>query len=169
MNAGADARQTALGLDFGRVIMCAPEGVQGGDTRFIGSPEVEALEIPPPAGAFDTIRELVQRFESRVWIVSTAGPRIQRLSMGWLEYHRFFEQTELTHEAVRFCRHRNDKRGHAAELRLTHFIDDRYDVLDHLSGVVGNRYLFGVQHQIPRWAIHVRDWAAVRAALLAPP
>ena len=148
MNTSTGPHQIALGIDFGKVIMCAPE-------------------IPPLAGAFDTIKDLLQRFESRVWIVSKAGPRVQRLSMEWLEDHRFFEQTGMTHESVRFCRERRDKRLHAAELRLTHFIDDRYDVLDHLSGVVGNRYLFGPQHQIPRWAIHVPDWAAVRAALVA--
>jgi hypothetical protein len=32
-------------------------------------------------------------------------------------------------------------------LRLTHFIDDRTDVLHHLEGLVPHRYLFGPQRK----------------------
>jgi hypothetical protein len=51
-------------------------------------------------------------------------------------------------------------------LGLTHFIDDRTDVLDHLRGVVPHLYLFGVQTgAIPPWTVHVIDWPAVGARL----
>ena len=55
----------ALGLDFGRVIMCPPEGVEGADTEFLTLPEDEALEIAPPAGAFQIIAALVLKFQER--------------------------------------------------------------------------------------------------------
>jgi hypothetical protein len=50
---------------------------------------------------------------------------------------------------VRFCRERPDKAVIAAELGLTHFVDDRVDVLEHMVGVVTHRYLFGPQPRPP--------------------
>ncbi|MBK6692871.1 MAG: hypothetical protein IPG50_11820 [Myxococcales bacterium] len=46
---------------------------------------------------------------------------------------------------------RRDKATHAKHLKLTHFIDDRLGVLEHLRGVVPNLILFG--YQGPRAAI----------------
>src|SRR4051812_37541074 len=114
----------ALGIDFGRVIMCPPDHVEGADTRFLALPEPEAVLIPPPDQAFEVIAVLMRLFESRVWIVSKAGPRVRRLTLLWLEEHRFFERTGMNRSAVRFCRERREKREHAEKLKLTHFIDD---------------------------------------------
>jgi hypothetical protein len=60
----------------------------------------------------------------------------------WLDHHRFFEQTGVAAANVRFCRERPQKRDHALALGLTHFIDDRIDVLGHLEGAVAHRVLF---------------------------
>lgn len=159
-------RPVALGLDFGRVIMCPPEGVEGADTRFLALPEDEALAIAPPAGAFQIIAALVVKFQGRVSIVSKAGPRIQRLTQAWLEAHGFFELTGMPRTALYFCRERSEKRDRALKLKLTHFVDDRVDVLAHLETVVPNRYLFGQNAHVPPWAVHVPDWAAVQRELL---
>jgi hypothetical protein len=160
-------RPAALGLDFGRVIMSPKPEVGGADSRFLLLPEGDALDIPPPPGAFEVIAELVRHFGGRVWIVSKAGPRIQSLTRRWLERHRFFERTGMPPRALHFVRERRDKRLEAEKLGLTHFVDDRVDVLAVLASVP-NRYLFGPQGDVPAWAIHVADWAAVRSALLGP-
>lgn len=47
--------------------------------------------------------------------------------------------------AVRFCRERPQKAPICAELGITHFIDDRADVLEPMCGIVANRFLFGPQ------------------------
>jgi hypothetical protein len=161
-------RPRALGVDFGRVIMSPADGDGAPDTRFLVMPEADAVAIAPPPDAFAVLAGLVRLFEGRVWVVSKAGPRIQGLTRRWLEHHQFHERTGVARDAVRFCRERKEKRVHAEKLRLTHFIDDRVDVLAHLTGVVPHRYLFGPQAQVPAWAVHVADWAAVRAALLGP-
>jgi hypothetical protein len=158
-------RPVALGLDFGRVIMSPPAGTEGEDSRFLVSPEDEALEIPPPPEAFGVIAELVRHFRGRVWVVSKAGPRIQSLTRRWLARHRFFEATGMDEAALRFVRERSEKHLHAVKLGLTHFVDDRVDVLAALT-TVPNRYLFGPNAQVPAWATHVPDWAAVREAIL---
>jgi len=158
-------RPIALGLDFGRVIMSPPTGATGEDSRFLVLPDDEALAIPPPPDAFAVIAALVRHFSGRVWIVSKAGPRIQALTRRWLAYHRFHEITGMREDAVRFCRERRDKRLHAEKLGLTHFVDDRVDVLAVLRSVP-NRYLFGPHTNVPAWARPVPDWAAVRRLLL---
>jgi hypothetical protein len=60
---------------------------------------------------------------------------------------------------VRFCRARAEKRLHAAELELTHFVDDRPEVHEALLGVVEHRYLFGPPEQpAPDDTTPVQSW-----------
>lgn len=54
---------------------------------------------------------------------------------------------------MRFCLRRPDKAVHCAELRITHFVDDKADVLAAITPVVPYRYLF-------------KTWPATEAALL---
>ena len=159
-------RPIALGLDFGRVIMCPPPFVEGADTAFLALPENEALTIEPPAEAFPIIAALVSKFEGRVYIVSKAGPRIQRLTRAWLEVHEFFKLTRMPQASVHFCRERSEKRNYAIKLGLTHFVDDRIDVLESLSDIVPFRYLFGGHTQVPDGTLHVPDWPVLGRALL---
>ena len=58
---------------------------------------------------------------------------------------------------------------HKDELAITHFIDDRLDVLECLRGLVSNLYLFGEQRnadRIPDWAVCVADWAGTTKRVL---
>jgi hypothetical protein len=87
--------------------------------------------------------------------------------MQWFERHRFFERTGIDSRNVRFCLKRPDKAVHCRELGLTHFIDDRTDVLDAMAGVVLNRYLFGPQPApAARGMQHVATWDEVARELL---
>lgn len=133
-----------LGIDIGRVLIAA-EGANGGDTAFIGGSMNDALDTPPYEGMFDAVAPLVDRFEGRVWLVSKCGPSVQAKSRAWLLHHRFFERTGMAPANLRFCLQRPQKADHCRELGITHFIDDRSDVLGHLKGIVPNRYLFGPQ------------------------
>ena len=157
----------ALGIDIGRVLMCPTHDDGRPDTSFLGArAEADALAIPPAPGMFDVVPRQVRLFDGRAWLVSKAGQRIEDLTWRWLEHHRFFERTALPPAHVRFCRRRDEKRAHADTLGLTHFIDDRTDVLKYLRGSVGCLALFGVQNDpIPDWVIHVPDWAALGGAL----
>ena len=155
-----------LGIDIGRVLMCPTRDDGRPDTSFLGAGDADALDTPPAPGMFDVVPALVHLFDGRAWLVSKAGPRIEALTRRWLEHHRFFERTALHPSHLRFCRRRDEKRAHADELALTHFIDDRVDVLQHLRGAVSCLALFGVQTApVPDWAIHVPDWATLGRAL----
>ena len=137
---------TRLGIDIGRVLIAA-EGPHGEDTAFIGGSLQDALDTPPYEGMFDAVVPLVEKFEGRVWLVSKCGPSVQAKSRAWLRHHRFFERTGIAPENLRFCLQRPQKADHCRQLRITHFIDDRTDVLHHLQDIVPNRYLFGPQRK----------------------
>lgn len=153
-----------LGIDIGRVIIGPTiDGVA--DTRFIGTTFHQALQTPPAPRAFDVIAQLTTRFGGQVWLVSKCGPNVQAKSRAWLDHVDFWGRTGVPRGQVRFCRKRRDKADHARELGLTHFIDDRVDVLTHLRGLVDHLLLFGEEwvraKRPPLWADPVGDWDAV--------
>jgi hypothetical protein len=158
-----------LGIDIGRVIVGAADPQGDADTSFLSGDDEAALATPITEGAIDSIAELVQAFEGRVWLVSKCGPRIQALTRRWLRRQRFHELTRVREDRVRFCLKRPEKREHCAVIGATHFVDDRLDVLQHLHGLVPNLYLFGHQKPgrgAPSWARATVDWPAARKAIL---
>ncbi len=151
----------ALGIDIGRVIIGPTiDGVE--DTSFIGTTAQEALRTRPAPEAFAVIGRLVHRFDGRVWLVSKCGPSVERKTLHWLNHWGLHESARVSRSHVRFCRERREKAEHARTLGLTHFIDDRLDVLAHMRGLVPHLLAFGEEvGNVPSWADHVRDWRAV--------
>ena len=84
-----------------------------------------------------------------LWRFSRAGcgsspprrPRVQALTENWLGRHDFpaLRGTGIDHGL--FCRQRTDKALRCGELGITHFVDDRVDVLEAMEGGVGHRFL----------------------------
>jgi hypothetical protein len=158
-----------VGIDIGRVIMAPTDAEGRADTSFLHGSETDAMETPPCDDAFRVIAELVRRTKGNVWLVSKAGPRIQKLTLAWLVHWKFHATTGVGPEQVRFCRERRDKAVHARQLRLTHFVDDRLDVLEHLRGKVERLYLFGhqpVRNPRPNWPTEVLTWLDVERELV---
>jgi hypothetical protein len=158
-----------LGIDIGRVLI-TPEGTGPADTSFIGGSIEDAVATPPYEGMFDAVTELTQRFGRRVWLVSKAGPRMQEKTRLWLAHHRFFERTGIASRNLRFCLERPQKADHCRALGITHFIDDRLDVLQHLRGVVEYRYLFGPQRKgssAPTGVTACRTWPDTLVQILS--
>jgi hypothetical protein len=139
-------QQPVLGIDFGGVINDGSSHPSGDDTTFLSGEFAEAMETPVMAGAIEGITRLNLLFGGRVWIISKCGPRIQQRTEEWLAHHHFFSLTGVNRSQVRFCRQRPEKADHCAELGVTHFVDDRIDVLRHLVGIVDHLYLFGTRH-----------------------
>jgi len=157
-----------LGIDIGRVIINAADASGASDTSFLSGSDEQALATSPSPGAFEAIAELTQAFQGRVWLVSKCGPRIQKLTLRWLERHAFHRVTGVPEGQVRFCLKRPEKREHCLAIGATHFVDDRLDVLTHLVGVVPNLYWFGFQSravEVPRWATQTVDWAMARRTI----
>ncbi len=157
-----------IGIDIGRVLICPTiNGVN--DTSVLGTRLEQAIQTPPAPNAIAVVRSLVERAEGRVWIVSKCGPSVQRKSLAWLDHIDFYERTGVRRDHVHFCLKRHEKLGPAKRFGMTHFIDDRVDVLRHLRGAVPNLLLFGEDHTTPpTWARPVRDWRAVAEAFGEP-
>jgi hypothetical protein len=168
-----DTRQlgprSRIGIDIGRVIVGAVDEGGHADTTFLSGSDEAALATPPVPGAFETIRTISLRLDGRVWLVSKCGRRIEALTRRWLVHQRFHEATGIPPDHLRFCRERPQKRDHAVELGLTHFVDDRLDVLAHLRGAVGTLCWFGLQREAPPdWVFHAPAWTDVATLLLGP-
>jgi len=150
-----------LGIDIGRVII-APDAADQDDTSFIGGTIEHALATPPYDGMFDVLPEIVRYFQGRVWLVSKARKSVQEKTRRWLVHQRFFERTGITAGNLRFCLERVEKAERCRELGITHFIDDRQDVLHHMAGIVEHRYLFGPQaDRAPADLVRVESWSSV--------
>lgn len=133
---GVTAPLPMLGVDVGGVLV--PHQIGRTDTSFFGG---RPLETPAVDGAVDGLRQLVELFDGRVAIVSKAGPRIADLTTRWMWTNQVFGKTGLDPSAVHFVRTRPDKGPVCFSLGVTHFVDDRLDVLEALASVA-NRYLF---------------------------
>jgi len=157
-----------LGIDVGRVLI-SPGDESSPDTSFIGGSLEDALRTPPYEDMFEVLPALVETFAARVWIVSKCGVRVRERTEAWFQHHAFFERTGIDRANVRFCRERAQKTPICAELGITHFIDDRADVLEPMRGIVGNRFLFGPQRKpmtSDTGLVLVEDWRAVARAFL---
>ena len=159
--------EPTLGIDIGRVIIGGGEP-GGGDTSFFDGSVDEAMRTPAVEGAFDAIARLTERFDGRVWLVSKCGPRTEERTRQWLDHHDFHGRTAVPADHVRFCRERAQKAGHCEELGVTHFVDDKAEVLGYLRGLVPHLFLFGPQDAPPpAWTVAVETWSAAEIAVLA--
>jgi hypothetical protein len=156
--AGSDPAPT-LGVDIGGVII--PLDGSDEDTAFFGD---HPMRTPAVAGAFDALAALVaEPFQGRVHLISKAGTATAERTRAWLGHHEFFDRTGIALADLHFVAHREDKAPLAAELGVTHFVDDRLDILETMAAVA-HRYLFvggGRDHdpdRLPQWAVVGHTW-----------
>lgn len=155
-----------LGIDIGGVIMSRAGG--SGDTSFLTGTLEDAMRTPPAEGMFEVVPQLVRHFDGQVWVISKCGPRIQNRTRQWLEHHRFFDRTEISPDRLLFCLQRPEKALLCRQLDITHFIDDRLDVLEAMRSIVSFLVLFGDQpagRATPDWCIPAKTWLDVSQAL----
>jgi hypothetical protein len=158
-----------LGVDVGGVLI--DRIADNTDTSFFST---RFLETPAVIDAFGTIARLGrERFGDAVHLVSKCGPTTEEKTKLWLAHHRFAEITGVPLERVHFCRTREEKGPICAELGVTHFVDDRYDVLSYVT-TVSRRYLFrprdndlerSRREALPDLSV-VHSWTEIAADLL---
>ena len=158
-----------LGIDVGGVIIDRVN--DGTDTSFMGDNYLQTTAVP---GVFAAIARLVgERFGAKnTYVVSKCGQNVQDKTLRWLAHHRFYELTGVDPTHVRFCRKRHEKGPICAELGITDFVDDRLEVLSHLT-TVPRRYLFRAStKEVQQFNAHlpgviqVTEWSEIVARLL---
>ncbi|GIG92564.1 hypothetical protein [Plantactinospora endophytica] len=147
----------------------APEtGTEGEDTALLA----DFRRTPPMPGVFEALAALVsEMFGEHVYLVSKCGERVERRTGLWLHHHDFYRRTGIRVENVHFCRTRQGKAPIAAALGLTHFVDDRLEVLSYLE-TVPHRYLFRPrEHEVRSFRAHlpavhrVESWPELMARI----
>jgi hypothetical protein len=120
-------------------------------------------------GAIDAIARLVSgRFGERTHLVSKCGPAVAAKSLAWLDAQGFFERTGIARDNAHFCLTRQGKAPICGQLGITHFIDDRIDVLAWLT-TVPNRYLLDPAARFagsPGEVTRVSSWGEILEALV---
>jgi hypothetical protein len=123
------------GFDIGNVILTndtdamTPSAAFGNSQRYI-------------AGAIRTIAAAVNYNSSdNTYLISKCGAEMQVKTLNFFEETDFYERTGVNPEHILFCRRRRDKAPLAAELGLTHFVDDRLPILRSMVSV-GVRVVF---------------------------
>ena len=124
-----------LGVDIGGVII--GRGSDEEDTSFFGSNYLLTEAIPD---VFESIKKLKDA-DFDIYLVSKCGSSTEKKSRDWLAHRNFYAYTGVNEAKVRFCKKRADKATICDELGITHFIDDRLEVLSYLKGVQ-HLYLF---------------------------
>jgi hypothetical protein len=158
-----------LGVDIGGVVIQRTGDPGEDDTSFWGP---NYLETPEIADAITTIAALSrERFGQAIYLVSKCGEDTEERSREWLSHNQFFARTGVPAANVHFCRKRAEKAPICTQLGVTHFVDDRLEVLSYLDDVP-HRYLFQPRDeevaefsQFLSAVQSVDSWKAVRAAL----
>lgn len=159
-----------LGVDIGGVIAPSASAARleralhGEDTELDDS---SGLSAPVP-GALDALSGFAVRFGRHRYLVSKAGAYMETRTKTWLKNIDFYERTGIPKKNVHFCRERADKAQICERLGLTHFVDDRLEVLGYLRGIVATRILFAPRipdEPIPIGILVARSWDDLRSKL----
>lgn len=158
----------ALGVDIGGVVMDRIN--DNTDTSFFSDRYLETTATPGVMAAL--ARLVAERFGHLVHFVSKCGPNTERRTREWLAHHDVYRRTGIPEGNLHFCRRRREKAPIAEALGLTHFVDDRLEILGSLK-TVPNRFLFNpVEAEVARHKLHlgmvirVENWAEIEALLL---
>lgn len=150
-----------LGIDIGGVIM---------SRLFIDG------SYPPLLNVFDVIYNLKEkRFSKNIVIVSRADIYQRFQMIRWLGQQQFYKKTGVGIGQVFFCENRIDKADICQKKEVTHFIDDRKEIMTYLHRVgIKNLFLFqgrneegeGIYDHVLPHVVQVESWLEIKKALL---
>jgi hypothetical protein len=156
-----------LSVDVGGVIIDRGNDYSE-DTSLFGD---NYLEAKPVDGAIESLAALAKRFQVR--IVSKCGDRIRRRTAEWLDARNFWGVTSIDRTSLHFCYKRPEKAAICRDLKVTHFVDDRLEILGYLDPAI-KKYLFrGSPGEIDRhraslaWVWRVEGWKELAELLSA--
>ena len=145
-----------LAVDIGGVIK------DSGYLTGVVPKSMESLKNLKAAGIFENI-----------YLISQCWTPLRKLAFWWLTRHNFWDITGISLEDVRFCNWGSTKAWHAEDLGITHFVDDRPDLLVMMQSSVSHCFLFGGSYRsngLPKRLTHVSDWDELYQELMkAPP
>lgn len=160
-----------LGVDVGGVIV---DYARAAKDRKDQMSKEEFLLIPEIEGAIDTLARLNQGvFKDSVYLVSKHSGSPEDVQE-WLINHNFYQRTGISRDHLYQCATREGKAPIVQKLNITHFIDDRAEVMSHFADFVPNLYHFqSILEDRNEWATkipvlaYVENWKDLEEKLLA--
>lgn len=129
----------ALGIDIGNVIIEHRGRDPQGKDKLLYDNDYSRLFAT--VGAMVAIEKLNKYFNGNVCLISKLPESSEIKVVNWLKDNKFFEQTGMS-KNVFFIRERKGKYNICERMGITHFIDDRLEVLSHMITTVPNLYLY---------------------------
>ena len=134
-----------VGVDFGGVIL---------DIRDSSPHDNSTALLPAMPQAIESIATMVELLSPQnVFIVSKAKTDMQPRILFWLDAKNFYARTGFLPGNIHFCRETRDKGPIVNRFHITHFVDDRLDVLQCMTsppdGSLRKSYLLGTGHRYP--------------------
>ena len=127
-----------LGVDIGNVII----NNRLNDPEVVKVDEAVYAAFPPSGGVFESLKTLNDYFGGEVYLISKCTEWAQIQILAWLKAHDFYTKTGIKPENVNFVRQRNEKDAVCVKLGVTHFVDDRLEVLSYMVESTPNLILF---------------------------
>jgi len=158
-----------LGIDVGGVIIDRVKD-KGTGTGFYGGNFRETTAVPHIFPALSLLRQ--KYFGPHIHIVSKCGPDIEHKTLLWMRHHDFYLRTGVPPGRVHFCRTRAGKAPICRKLGITHFVDDRLEVLSYLT-TVRHRFLLNpdekevgqYQQHLPN-IVRAEDWVRLTVEIV---
>jgi len=128
----------ALGVDIGNVII----------NHRLSDPNDKTLHeerystIPATEGVFEVLKNLNEYFKGEVYLISKCTEWAKEKILTWLKDNNFYIKTGINPKNIHFVRERHEKDPLCRKLGITHFIDDRLEVLSHMIDSTPNLFLF---------------------------
>ena len=128
----------ALGVDIGNVII----------NHRLSDPNDKTLHeerystIPSTEGVFGALNKLNVIFDGNVYLISKCTEWAEKKILAWLDDNGFYPKTGINSKNIFFVRERHEKDAVCRKLGITHFVDDRLEVLSHMVESTPNLFLY---------------------------
>lgn len=133
-------------------------------------PENNQDKIAPDS--FRVIKRLVQTCGGKVFLISKVNSAQRERCEKWLKDTEFFEQTGVKPENLYFCFERKDKSLFVKALNINFMIDDRAEVMAHISPLVVKFLINPEPDDLEKHRNHlfntviVNDWLEIERRML---
>src|SRR3989344_2807023 len=125
---GFNMADQTLGVDIGGVII---------------NRTLKGDSYPPLPDVFEVLKNLREKKFGNIILVSHADSDLRMKMLDWLLRQDFHRKTGISFLNIHFSRKRSEKVAICRKYKVTHFIDDRTEVLGHLLGSgIKSLYLF---------------------------
>jgi hypothetical protein len=132
-------KKEALGVDIGNVIINHRLTDKKDKTLY----EERYSTIPATEGVYESLKKLNgEKFHGNIFLISKCTPWAQEKILAWLQDNDFYNRTGVKPENVLFCRERSEKDKICKDNNITYFIDDRLEVLSHMTETVPYLFLY---------------------------